>query len=322
MLVPHPSHSALFPGHFCRPKFFAAALLLTLLLLAAGCGSSPGPPIAVFGSPDSPRMRQTLAGLEAALGQCSLDVTLVPEIGEQAQAELRRLRRRHPRLIIALGTSALMRLAPVEKSLPVVFALVGNPYFTGAVYDPGHPEIHQENVTGIASPAPLIPALQQGAALLGAGKWGLVYDPDDGVSVELKERFLQQAPGFGITPLVAAGTDEPSDLRGLESLRAQGVKVFYLPPAPSAARYAPLLLSWGQTQKVAVVSGHPELSPQGAVLWVSLDYRRLGEEAGALARRVLQGEAPARIAIQESMPLKIEVDETLCAKWCGYPPPK
>ena len=68
-----------------------------------------------------------------------------------------------------------------------------------------------------------------------------------------------------------------------------------------------------------VVSGYPEGSHQGALLWVALDYRRLGEEAAALARRVLQGEAPKKIPIAPLTPLKVEVDEKLLRHWSGYP---
>jgi len=41
------------------------------------------------------------------------------------------------------------------------------------------------------------------------------------------------------------------------------------------------LLAWGRELKVMVVSGHPEGDHKGAVLWVALDYRRLGEETAA-----------------------------------------
>lgn len=265
-------------------------------------------------------MRQALEGLKTDLGPGPLEVVCIPEFGEKGQEELRRLRRLRPRLWVALGTPALIRLAPVEKSIPVVFALVANPFFTGAAYEPEHPEIHQENITGIFSPPPLAPALERGAALLGPGAWGLLYDPQDGTAVELAARFLKEAPGFGITPLIAAGTDAASDLKGLKGLLARGARVIYLPPTLSAPRYAETLLAWGRELKVMVVSGHPEVPTRGAVLWVTLDYRRLGEEAAALAQRVLKGEAPARIPLVESTPLRIEVDEALLGRWSGYPP--
>lgn len=298
-------------------------LLIPLIMLGllAACGRSSGP-IIVFGSPDSPRLRQAVAGLQAKLGAEPVEVVCVPEFGPQGRETLRRLRQRHPQLLVVMGTPALLLVAPVVKQLPVVFGLVANPYFTGAVYDPAHPGIHQENVTGIASPAPLAAALQQGASLLGPGAWGLLYDPTDGVAVDLARRFEQEAPRFGVQPLTEASDAAATDGPGLERLMNRGAKVIYLPPAPSAARYAPLVLDWGRGMKVRVVSGVPDGPHQGAALWVTLDYRRLGEEIGDLARRVLAGEAPKTIPIVEKTPLRVEVDETLARKWSGYPATK
>jgi putative ABC transport system substrate-binding protein len=308
-----------------KPKTENRKLLPTLLLIGlvtlGGCGQREGP-IIVFGSPDSPRLRQAVAGLQARLKAGPVEVVLVPEFGPEAREALRRVRQANPRLLVVMGTPALLLAAPVVKQIPVVFGLVANPYFTRAAYDPAHPEIHQENVTGIASPAPLNAALQHGASLLGQGPWGLLYDPTDGVAVDLARRFETEAPRFGVHPLtetsVAAATDGP----GLTRLMHRGARVIYLPPAPSAARYAPLVLDWGREMKVRVVSGLPEGTRKGAVLWVALDYRRLGEDLGDLARRVLAGERPQTISIVEKTPLKVEVDETLARKWSGYPPVK
>jgi ABC-type uncharacterized transport system substrate-binding protein len=298
--------------------------LLLIMALAAGCGGSPSPknPIIVFGSPDSPRLRQAVAGLQAKLQAGPVEVICVPEFGPQGRDTLRDVRQRQPRLLVVLGTPALLWVAPVVKQTPVVFGLVANPYFTGAAYDPAHPEIHQENVTGLASPAPLAAALQQGASLLGPGPWGLLYDPTDGVALDLARRFEHEAPHFGVQPLTEASEAAASDGDALERLLQRGAKVLYLPPTASAARYAPMVLEWGRQMKVRVVSGLPEGTHKGAVLWVALDYHRLGEEIGDLARRVLAGESPKTIPIEEKTPLKVEVDETLVRKWSGYPPVK
>jgi ABC-type uncharacterized transport system substrate-binding protein len=295
--------------------------LIMLGFLAATCGPGAAPLI-VFCSPDSPRLRQAVAGLQAKLGADHVKVVCVPEFGPQGPETLRRLRQERPRLLVVLGTPALRWVAPVVKQIPVVFGLVADPYFTRAAYDPDHPEIHQENVTGIASPAPLAAALQQGAALLGPRPWGLLYDPTDGVALDLARRFREEAPRFGVEPLVETSTKAATDGPGLERLMHRGAKVIYLPPAASTARYAPLVLDWGRQMKVMVVSGYPEGPHQGALLWVALDYRRLGEEIGDLARRVLNGEPPKTIPIAAKMPLKVEVDETLARKWSGYPPVK
>jgi len=299
-------------------------LLMALALVLAGCGRGAlqKGPIVVFGSPDSPRLRQAVAGLEARLQAGPLEVICVPEFGPEGRETLRRLRKTQPRLLVVLGTPALLLVAPVEKEIPVVFGLVANPYFTGAAYDPAHPEDHQENITGIASPAPLSAALKHGASLLGPVPWGLLYDPTDGVAADLARHFETEAGRHGIKPLMETSAAAATDRDGLARLRQRGAKAIYLPPAASAARYAPLVLEAGRRMQARVVSSLPEGDHKGAVLWVALDYHKLGEDIGDLARRVLNGEKPKSIPIAEMTPLSVEVDETLARKWSGYPAAK
>jgi ABC-type uncharacterized transport system substrate-binding protein len=309
------------PLAFSTRKLLLLGLSLSLL---AACGSGPEASnhIIIFCSPDSPRLQQAVTGLRAKLGPGPVEVVCVPEFGPEGRETLRRVRARHPRLLIVLGTPALLWVAPVVKKIPVVFGLVANPYFTGAVYDPAHPEIHQENVTGIASPAPLDAALQHGASLLGQAAWGLLYDPTDGVAVDLAQRFETEARRQGVQPLTETSVAAAGDGAGLARLLQRGARVIYLSPAPSTARYAPLVLEAGRRMKVRVVSGLPEGTHKGAVLWVALDYHKLGEEIAGLAQRVLAGEAPKTMPVVEKTPLRVEVDETLARKWSGYPPAK
>ncbi len=242
------------PNGWNRPAL--AGLLLAVWLGVWGCSSAPGP-VEVFCSPESPRMQEVIQGLRQGLAGLPLHVTCVPQFGQEGQEALRRLRQDRPRLWVTLGTPALMLVAPLVKQTPVVFAAVANPYFTGAAYEPEHPETHQENITGLASPPPLTAALQQGAGLLGKTAWGLLYDPNDGVAAEIAARFTREAPRFGLTPLTATSTGADTDLPGLERLMARGARVLYLPPAASAARYAPLVLDWGARRRVMVVSSLP-----------------------------------------------------------------
>jgi putative ABC transport system substrate-binding protein len=197
--------------------------------------------------------------------------------------------------------------------------MVANLYVTGVAEDPEHPEIHQKNITGIASPPPVQAALEQGARLLGEESWGLLYDPREGQAVEVAQIFTKTAPEYGLTPLTETSSDAATDLPALEKLISRGARVLYLPPTATASRYAPLILSWGRKRRVKVVSSHPEVEHQGAILWVALDYRTLGSEAASLALRVLGGESPENIPLIEKMPLQIEADEGLLLHWSGYP---
>ncbi|MCL4502447.1 MAG: hypothetical protein M1438_11440 [Deltaproteobacteria bacterium] len=299
-------------------KFLAVFVILTLMA-AWGCSPTASNPIVIFCSPDSPRMQQAIAALREKLPEAPLEVVCVPEFGDELKAGLRHIQQLKPRLLVVLGTPALMAVAPVEKHTPVIFALVANPYFTGAAYGPERPEEHQENLTGIASPPPLEAALKEGAGLLGKSSWGLLYDPTDGVAAQLAAEFTSKAPEFGITPLTETSTRAATDPQAMKRLLGRGARVIYLPPAASTARFAPLVLDRGRRRQVMVVSGYPEGPHQGALLWVAMDYRRLGEEAAVLARRVLRGEAPKKIPIAQSSPFRVEVDEKLVRHWSGYP---
>jgi putative tryptophan/tyrosine transport system substrate-binding protein len=294
-------------------------LLLGAALVAGGCGPRPELPLPVFGSPDSPRLRQVVAGLKTGLAPRPLEVVCVPEFGPAGEAALSRLRAQHPPLLLVLGSPALIRVAPVEKVIPVVFAMVANPYVTGAADNPEHPDIHQKNITGLASPPPVGPALEQGSRLLGPGAWGMLYDPSEGQAVEVAKLFTDQALKLGLTPLTETSTNASTDLPALKKLLSRGARVLYVPPTASAARYASLILAWGRERQVRVVSSQAEGDHKGAILWVALDYRTLGEEAGQLARRVLAGENPEKIPITEKMPLQVEADESLIQYWSGYP---
>ena len=156
---------------------------------------------------------------------------------------------------------------------------------------------------------------------MGKGSWGLLYDPTDGAAADLARRFESEAGRRGVKILTETSTAAATDADALARLRQRGAKVIYLPPAASAARYAPLVLEAGRQMQVRVVSSLPEGDHKGAVLRVALDYHKLGEDIGDLARRVLAGEKPKAIPIMEQTPLQVEVDETLARKWSGYPAP-
>ena len=131
--------------------------------------------------------------------------------------------------------------------------------------------------------------------------------------------FTRLAPKYGLTPLTEPSGSAAADLPALQKLVARGAQVLYIPPTASAARYASTLLAWGRERKIKVVSSLAGPDHKGAILWVALDYRALGMEAAALAKRVLAGANPENIPIIESEPLQVEADEGLSQYWGGYP---
>ena len=86
------------------------------------------------------------------------------------------------------------------------------------------------------------------------------------MAVDLARRFETEAGRQGVQALTETSTAAATDADGLARLLQRGARVIYLPPAPSAARYAPLVLEAGRQMKVRVVSSLPEGTHQGSGL--------------------------------------------------------
>lgn len=270
----------------------------------------------------TPQSQAVLAGLERVLQQ-SLPVSSAE--GDPAQAVLlsRQLAQECLSVLIVLGTPALMAVAPRPKRIPIVFAMVADPFQTGAAYDAARPEDHQEYITGLASPPPIREAIHQAQILFPSRKnWGMIYNPLEGASVELAQLTARLARQAGLTFILQAASTAAAAASALHELPQQGVQVVFLPPDRFSETYAATLLDLGQKRRVLVINGNPRLSPQGAVLSVTLDYQAVGEEAGRLVQQLLTGAKPKTIPIRQFSPARVKVDEALLQRWAEYPPAK
>jgi len=300
-------------------SIFLAPLLLCLI---TGCQARTNDAIAVFCWSQTPQTKEVLNGVERVLGRT---LPVHDARGNYADGELliKKLAHEHLRLLLVLGTQALRLTAPAVKKSPAVFALVADPYQTGAAYNSAHPDDHQENITGIASPPPLEEAIRRMKRLFpGKRQWGLLYDPAEGPSVELKQNFVTLAKAAGLDLTVLAAGSGPEAAQALHELKKKGVQVVFIPPDQFSQNYARDLLVLGQERQFIVLNGNPRLSHHGAVLSVTLNYEALGEQTGHLIKRLLGGEKPKNIPIMQASPPQVEVDEALLTAWAGYPPGK
>lgn len=298
------------------------SLVLLALLLLLATPAAAGETVKIFCWSVTPQSQAVIQGLTRVLARplpvvsADGDYALVHKLTKQlAQEPLK--------VLVVLGTPALRAVAPRLKRTLIVFAMVVDPFQTDAAYDKTRPEDHQENIIGLASPPPLEEALRQTRTLFPHRRhWGMLYNPGEGASLELAQIFAALAKEAGLTLTLQPADSPAAAAVALQELPARGVEVFFLPPDQFAHTYAPALLALGQEQRLVVVNGNPRLNPRGAVLSVTLDYDALGEAAGHLVLRLLAGEKPKAIPIQQFSPALVEVDEILLSRWAGYPPPR
>lgn len=298
------------------------ALAPLLVFLALSCQARSLNIIKVFCWSLTPQAQAVISGLERVLGR-SLPVVAADWDYANGENLIKQLAVEKPDILIVLGTQALALAAPKIKKTLVVFAMVADPYHTGAAYNKAHPEDHQENIVGIASPPPLEEAIRQTQQIFPAKRhWGLLFNPSEGSSIELKQNFaaLAQAADLQLTAIPVSS--EPGARAALHELHHRGVQVVFIPPDQFSRQYAGPLAEMGKKRRFVVVNGNSRLESTGAVLSVTLDYEAIGEQAAHLAQRLLRGEKPGGIPIVQASPARVAADESLLNLWAGYPPGK
>jgi putative tryptophan/tyrosine transport system substrate-binding protein len=302
--------------------FLLIVLAPLVILLAVNCQTDSQNTIKVFCWTPTPQAKAVMSGLERVLAQ---SLPVVDAGGDYSSGEnlIKELAAEKLQLLVVLGTQALMLTAPRIKKTLVVFAMVADPYHTGAAYNKAHPEDHQGNIIGIASPPPLDDALRQTQKLFPAKQhWGVIYNPSEGSSVELKQYFAVLTQQAGLKLTVMAASQEQESKAALAELQCKKVEVVFIPPDQFSLQYAQPLLQMGKERRFVVVNGNPRIDSKGAVLSVTLNYEAVGEQAAHLAQRLLSGEKPGTIPIVQASPARVEVDEALLTLWAGYPPGK
>ena len=222
-----------------RKKSLPILLVPLLLCLAIGCQAQANDTMAVFCWSLTPQTKDVVRGVERVLGR-TLPVTDAGENYANGESLIKQLAHKRLRLLLVLGTQTLRLTAPAVKKGLTVFAMVADPYQTGAAYNSAHPDDHQENITGIASPPPLEEAIRQTKKLFPARRqWGLLYNPAEGPSVELEQNFVTLAKAAGLDLTVLAARSGPEAVAALQELKKKGVQVVFIPPDQFSQKLCP-----------------------------------------------------------------------------------
>ncbi|MFZ2087753.1 MAG: hypothetical protein WAU47_04180, partial [Desulfobaccales bacterium] len=72
---------------------------MVLAVGAGSCNAGAEVPLVIFASPDSPRMRQAVAGLKNHLAPRTVEVAAAPEFGPAGDKAVSRIRAQRPPLL-------------------------------------------------------------------------------------------------------------------------------------------------------------------------------------------------------------------------------
>ena len=274
-------------------KLFAAALAVLFVFALSACGEEKVPVIGIsqYGEHESLDNCRTgfLQGLQDAglvegtdytidYQNAGFDDNIAKQIASSFSAN-------NVALMCGIATpSAVACYAAAEdKDIPVIFT---------AITDPVAAKLDSGNVTGtsdklaVEGQLELIRALQPEAKTI-----GILYTTSEPNSVSAVAEYQEKAASFGFT-IEAVGVSAQSEVtQAADTLLARGVDCFTNLTDNNVVGVLPAILEKTNEKHVPIYGSEIEQVKKGCVASVGIDYYELGRQTGAMAAKVLKGEA-------------------------------
>lgn len=234
-------------------------------------------------------------GFRSVLGQrCDPLVLADSEVKDLAGT----IRRRRPRLILAIGANALERVLSMG-GIPTVYAMVFNPAAKVA---------EGVDVTGVGmrlGPERQLALIKQ--VLPRVRKIGLLSDPDKTGS--LTRQIVRGADGVGMD-LVVRDVGQTRDVPGIIDGLKGVVQAFWLLPdstvvTPQTLEYLQLV---SVESRIPFIAFSDEYLKSGAFMSVGIDPPDIGRQAGELAAIILAGTRARNVSPVEPRSVKVHIN--------------
>jgi putative ABC transport system substrate-binding protein len=245
--------------------------------------------------------------LEAGLVEgrhVTIDLVWVSSESEFPQA-VSKLVQRGAKLLVTAGSSAAAAAKRYTSTIPIVFVSVGNPVGIGLVESLSRPG---SNATGFSDVLADLSSKYVGFAMqLGKPQAPIDYLwhtdwPDGQHRIQGTERAAKSADvelrSRGIGDIV-----EANDV--LAAMKKGGALTVIIQPSPFTYRHRNRLIDSAMKHGLGMICAWPVGAKEGALIAYGPGYAYLYRQAGSYVERILKGEKPADLPVQE--PTKFEL---------------
>lgn len=221
---------------------------------------------------------------------------------KNSEVILKEIKLKRPDLILVIGLKPLLAIREQIKGIPIIYTLIPNQ----RKYN-----LEQENVTGISMEIPFRRKVVAIEELLRNGriKLGVPYNPKK--SGDLIKMAKKDAAREGAT-LYANKVDSPRDV--INALRAFVgiVEAIVLIDDTKVINKESTnkIIKFTNEQKLPLVAYNESFVKQGALLSLSPDYTKIGQQAGRLADKILMGDSPMMHPVEAPEDLAIALNLT------------
>jgi ABC-type uncharacterized transport system substrate-binding protein len=199
-------------------------------------------------------------------------------------------------MLIVISTLALQAALQRAQGRPIVFAQVTDPVKAGA----GRSNTdHLPNVTGsspLSDHEQMINVIRQ--SLPSVRHIGTLFDPSEDNAVIQKDALVAAAQKAGID-VKALGINGAAELADAAlALSTSGIEAVCQISDNLTSAGFPSLVQAAQRAKLPLFAYQTAQAQAGAVVAVARDFAEAGKVAGAMAARIMRGEAPSSIPFQ------------------------
>lgn len=286
-------------------KTVAIGAMAMAALAGAGCGNGQGgkKQVAIVQLMEHKALDESNQGFRDGLKENGYDDSKVSFIQENAQGDqsnlasiVTRLKEKKPDLVCAISTPAAQNLANEIHDIPIVGTAITD-YQQSKLVDSN--EKPGRNVTGVSDMSSVEAQMKLGLTLVpNAKKVGLIYSSSE-INSQIQAEHMKQYCKDNHIEVMEKTVTSINDLQQVAEAFAGNVDFVYVPTDNTISAALPALIKVTDEAKIPVIGGDSNMAKNGALAGVSINYYRLGEQAGAMAAKILSGKAkPADMAIE------------------------
>ncbi len=215
--------------------------------------------------------------------------------------------------VMTISTPALQVTAQFNKTIPHIFGAVTDPYRMGVAKNP---EEHQANITGVATLQPVEATIKVMRELFPqAKKIGYVWNPAEACSeaCTYKARDAVKETNFELIEVSVSSTNEVMD--AVNALLNREIDLFLTSGDNTVMLALETIAQTLQKKQIPYFTNNPSDIEHGAFLSIGADYYEVGQETARMAIRVIEGESPKEISINNFVPEKMYVNKALAEEY-------
>lgn len=212
---------------------------------------------------------------------------------------------------MAIATPSAQAVAGATKDIPILITAVTDPVgakLVNSLQKPG------TNVTGTTDMNPIKEQLELLKQLVpGAKNIGVIYNAGEQNSQTQVKKVKELASGLGLEVSEATVTSTAEVMQATQSLVGK-VQAIYVPTDNMVVSAANSVVQVADQNKIPIISGESSVVEKGALATIGIDYKKLGEQTGEMAIRIINGEKPQDMPVESQKEFSIVINKKMRIK--------